>query len=630
VSPANFDARRTSAISIAAAVSVAFLAAFIAIATIAIAARTSAQSSLEKRSKEPAAAKSEPWSPTQVGEPIAADPIWVYNDWSAYDELSDNIPLTEDLVMREMGEVARLQKLGVHFDYFMQDAFWFDPDGAYRKFRTPNWPNGADRWLAACKAHGLKPGLWFSTNTLVKINAAPQWRDSLNASGGSMSFYEGGFLPDLMAALQFWYDRGVRMFEFDFADFDAATPNAQKTEKPEEIRARNVAAFREALMKFRSKNPDIVLVAFNGFGGDVESTAGPFPFRNPIDLGWLAVFDSLYSGDPRPGDVPETNFWRSMDVYSDHMVRRYEQSFLPLERVDSTSFMIGNTGTIYYRKTHAWKGMFLLMVARGGWVNTIHGKLEFLDDEKARWLAKVQKIYENFKARGRTKTFGGVPGDEEAYGFGSLDSDGAIYSVVNPSQDIRELEMPRLSQAQPPLAGGRVIFRDAGFVPQLRGDRVTLGPGQLAAVGYGRYALQAFDLGVQDDVPIPLAIAPIPTSFATKEKNTIEATLPAAPSGDLRIVFQQKDANGNIMRSWPGGPPNGTSVGKVLKISVEQNGKRLPVDIDYDRLVWSGLSWGAGEVKHGEFAAGEPIVIRCSSAEKNAVTLEGRLYNVHY
>src|SRR5438132_1523807 len=73
-------------------------------------------------------------------------------------------------------------------------------------------------------------------------------------------------------------------------------------------------------------------------------------------------------------------------LFSDHMVRRYEQSFLPLERIDSTGFMIGNTGTIYYRKTNAWKGMLLLMLARGGWVNTIHGNIEFLDEEKAKWF----------------------------------------------------------------------------------------------------------------------------------------------------------------------------------------------------------------------------------------------------
>jgi len=260
------------------------------------------------------------------------------------------------------------------------DAFWFDPDGAYRSWRKPNWPNGPDRWISECRQNGILPGLWFSTNTLVKINAAAQWQESLNKNKGSMSFSEGGFLPDFITVLQYWYDRGIRMFKFDFVDFSAATPSAEAQQTPQQIRDQNQQAFRKALSEFRHKNPDVVLEAFNGFGGDVESTDAPFPFSHPLDLRWLEVFDAMYSGDPRPSDVPEMNFWRSVDIYSDHMVRRYEQSFLPLERIDSTAFMIGNTGTIYYRKTNAWEGMLLLMVARGGWINTIHGNLEFLDE----------------------------------------------------------------------------------------------------------------------------------------------------------------------------------------------------------------------------------------------------------
>ncbi len=427
--------------------------------------------------------------------------------------------------MKELDEIIRLRSLGVHFDYYMMDAFWFAPEGGYRTWRKPNWPNGPDAWIAKCRANRLLPGMW-------------------TAKGGSMSFYEGGFLPDFMGVLQYWYDHGIRMFKFDFVDFGAPTPSAEKTQTREDIHAKNETVFREALKKFRAKNPDAVLVAFNGFGGDVESTAGPFPFRNAVDLRWLEVFDSLYSGDPRPSDVPEVNFWRSMDIYSDHMVRRYEQSFLPLERIDSTGFMIGNTGTIYYRKTNAWKGMLLLMVARGGWVNTIHGNLEFLDDEKAKWFAKVQKIYASLQAMGRTKTFGGIPGDVQPYGFGSLDSDGAIYTVVNPAQSVQEIEMPLLSQAQKPLQGGRVIFRDAGFLPIVGGNTIKLGSGQMAAVGFGRYAAPEFDLGIQEDVRIPRTITPLQASFSDNGSNAIEATIAPPVKGDLRIIFQQRGQDG--------------------------------------------------------------------------------------
>ena len=114
-------------------------------------------------------------------------------------------------------------------------------------------------------------------------------------------------------------------------------------------------------------------------------------------------------------------------------------------------------------------------------MNTIHGNLEFLDDDAARWFAKLQNIYEPLKAMGRTKTFGGIPGDVQPYGFGSLTRDGAIYTVVNPAQAVLELEMPLLSRVQEPLGSGWVIFHDAGFAPVLRGNTITLGPGQMAA-----------------------------------------------------------------------------------------------------------------------------------------------------
>jgi len=569
--------------------------------------------------------------PVHVGAPLARDPIVVYNNWSAYDELSDNIPLTEQLAMKELDEILRLRRLGVRFDYYTIDAFWFDPDGAYRSWRKPNWPNGPDAWIRKCRENGILPGLWFSTNTLVKINAAPQWRDSLNENKGAMSFFEGGFLADFMETLQYWYDRGIRIYKFDFVDFGAATPATAKAKTAAEIRALNENAFREALKKFRQRNPDVVLVAFNGFGGDVESTAAPFPFHNAVDLRWLEVFDSMYSGDPRPSDVPEMNFWRSMDIYSDHMVRRYEQSFVPLERIDSTGFMLGNTGTIYYRKTHAWKGALILMMARGGWVNTVYGSIEFLTDEDARWFAKVESLYLSLQAKGRTKTFGGIPGDVQPYGFGSVDADGAVYAAMNPAESVEELRLPRLSKEQNAVSGGRILFRDDGFEPVQNGDSIRLGPGQMALVGFGKYASANFDLGLQKDVQIPRSITPVDATFFSAGKNVIRAGVTPPARGDLRIIMRQHSPqDGSIVRSWKGGPPNGTNMGKVFVINATQNGNPLPVEINYDKVIWSGLSWAVGEIPRRALKPGTVVEIQCSSAEDAAVKLEGKIFAVEY
>ena len=562
--------------------------------------------------------------------PALQAPISVYNNWSSYDELSDNIPLTETLAMRELDELLRLKKAGVRFDYYMMDAFWFEPDGGYRTWRKANWPNGPDAWINKCKANGVLPGMWFSTNTLVKIQVSPAWKDSLNKEGGAMSFSEGGFLPDFMNVLQYWYDHGIRMFKFDFVDLTAATPETVAKLTKAEIVQRNASAFREALRIFRAKNPDAVLLAFNGFGGTLDNTFDPLPFHDPTDLRWLEVFQMEYTGDPRPSDVPEANFWRSMDIYSDHMVRRFEQLGFPLERIDSTGFMVGKTGTIYYRGMNAWKGAYLLMMARGGWVNTVHGNLELIQGKDAAWMARAQSLFFELQGLGRIHTFGGIPGDIEPYGFGGVTTRGAVYVAMNPSQSIATIALPQLASGQSPLSAGKVQFRDAGFLPRLNGSQITLGPGQMAMVGYGAYAAPAYDFGVQDDVLIPASIQPIPSEFHTTAPSTIEASIQPPAKGVLRVIIRERTPDGYLRRTWAGGPPSGQNMANVFTIEATQEGRTVPVHVDYDKIVWSGLSWAVGEIKAGDLDPRKPVQIRFHSAEKDAVKLEAAAYRVVY
>jgi hypothetical protein len=567
-------------------------------------------------------------APAAADRPFLAAPVWVYNNWSVYDELSDEVKLTEALAMEQLDEVERLQRDGVRIDYYLMDAFWFAPDGGYRTWRAESWPEGPDRWLAELARHGIKPGLWFGANTLTQIEAAPAWRSSLHASGHFMAFYAGGFLADFMDVLQHWYDRGVRLFKIDFVELGAALAADEGRLAPAEVRARNTAAFRSALADFRRRNPEVVFVAFNGFGGDLGSTAGPFPFEYPVDLEWLGVFDALFPGDPRPADVPQMDFWRSMDIYTDHMVRRFNDSGVPLERIDSTGFMIGDTGTNFGRRTGAWRGMLLLLAARGGWINTIYGNLDFLDDGDARFLARVQRLYEPLQEGMTTRVFGGVPGEVEPYGFVSDDETGALYTVVNPAQRIATVPLPGTRIGTPSAAGARILFRDAGFEPTLDGDGVRLGPGQLALVGTGRYADKRYDLGIEDDILIPRRIEPLTVEFGGKDEasNEIETVVTPPAKGDLRIVLQQHDVGGAIVRSF-----SRNNMGEFFTIEADQDGKQLPVEIRYDKRVWSGLSWAVGEIRHADLAPGKPVRLRLSSAEtQDPVVLEGRIYRVEY
>jgi len=563
-----------------------------------------------------------------VGAQLAGNrlsqPIWVYNDWSAYDELSDEAPLTEALAMRELQELLRLRRAGVGFDYYVMDAFWYDPDGGYRRWRKESWPDGPDAWLAACRDNGIKPGLWFSTNSLTHMNPAAKWRQSLTADGTAMALYAGGFLGDFIDVLQHWHDRGVRLFKLDFADFDAAAPGDEQVLAPLEIHRRNRNALREALLAFRRRNPDAVLVAFNGYVGDVGSAKSEV--RASV-LRWLDVFDALYAGDPRPANVPEMNFWRSVDIYSDRMVRRFEQAGVPLNRIDSTGFMIGDTGTIYGRRTAGWRGMLLLMMARGGWVNTVHGNLEFLDDADARWFAQAQSLYRRLQRDGATRAFGGLAGDREPYGFAATMPGGSLYTVVNPAQRVQTAALPAAPQGRAEHAPGRILFRDPGFAPVLLDRSVRLGPGQLAVVGYGDYADPANDLGIGADIRIPLGIKKLPAHFArTGREIVFAATVQPPANGDLRIIMRQKDSGGATMRSI-----SRTSMADFFTIRATQGGRQLPVLIDYDKIIWSGLAWAAGEIRRRDIAPDQPVEIRLSSADPDlSLSLEGEVYRVDY
>ena len=552
---------------------------------------------------------------------MITQPVSVYINWAAYDELSDNVELTEELAMQQLDELLRLREAGVRFDYYLMDAFWYARDGAYRTWRKPHWPNGPDRWLERCLANDVKPGLWVATNALSQLDPGDKWRESVD--GGSLCFFHGGYLADFLDALSYWYRRGVRMFKFDFTNFGAAPPEMQAVMLPSEIRAANVAALQGGLKAFRKAHPEVVLIAYNGFEELPIQWRTDYPLRKGIDFGWLETFDTLYCGDPRPADVPCMNFWRAKDIFSDHQTRYYEFNGFPLHRIDNAGFMVGTTGTCYNRRTAAWQGMLLLSLARGGWMNTYYGNLDLLDAAKAAWFAKAQGMYLDLQRRARFETFGGLPGNAEPYGFAAYDGADALFAVVNPSQQMAQLALPAQGET-------RLLFRDAGFVPELSKGSITLGPEQMALVGVGRYADETSDLGVQEDVIIPRSITRLEASFAAAGEKAITAKLLPPATGKLRIILRQTDPSGASHRTSGGSPPAGKLMGQILRIEASQGGQPVPVEIQYDKPIWSGLSWAAGEIACAALSTGAELTIRCSTEETAQVILSGELHQVEY
>jgi hypothetical protein len=266
------------------------------------------------------------------------------------------------------------------------------------------------------------------------------------------------------------------------------------------------------------------------------------------------------------------------------------------------------------------------MLARGGWIDTVYGNLELMSDADVRWFARAQSLFLHLQAEGRIRTFGAIPGDGQSYGFGALDGEGSVYVVVNPAQAVATIHLPLLAPTQRPLAQGKLLFRDAGFVPRLTAGSIQLGPGQMAMIGYGKYAHADYDFGIQQDVVIPSSIRPLAAKFRSIGKGQIQATIPAPAGGDLRIVMQQSSPDGSLRRTWAGD----TSMGKVFVLKATQGSQSLPIREEYDKVIWAGLSWATGEVSRKDVHPGESLTITLQSAEKDAVMLTGRLYLVTY
>ena len=129
---------------------------------------------------------------------------------------------------------------------------------------------------------------------------------------------------------------------------------------------------------------------------------------------------------------------------------------------------------------------------------------------------------------------------------------------------------------------------------------------------------------------IPNSIEPVASEFRATAPGTIEAEVQPPANGALRVIMRQSTPDGRVFRTHGGAPPSGENMAKVFSIEVTQAGRRIPVTVDYDKVIWSGLSWALGEIKAADLEPDMPVTVRFHSSEKDPVKLEGKVYNVVY
>ena len=142
----------------------------------------------------------------------------IYCDWALHDELSDTVELDEAMTEKALDRLEYWQKKHIlKFEYYLIDAFWYDPEGNYQQFKRPNWPNGFISVRKRMAALGMTPGLWFDVNGSTSPRCK-DWKESLATDGRSYCLFDGpyaeGFEKAFVNAYNSW---GVKLFKLDFA-----------------------------------------------------------------------------------------------------------------------------------------------------------------------------------------------------------------------------------------------------------------------------------------------------------------------------------------------------------------------------------------------------------------------------
>ena len=570
----------------------------------------------------------------QRNAPELSASIAVYIDGPDSGALPATSPLSQALALRGINQLARLKESGLRVDYDLLDAYAVAPDGLHPFGRSAAWPDGPDAWIARCRAVGIRPGLRLSNIALRPDARAPV-------------VFEAQILHVFIPALQSWYDRGIRLFAFQGLDLTAATPETPAGLTQNEIVARNREALRAALSAFRAKNRGAVLLAIERPAADPDASANSPSGSDPSvsnpnsrnEASRLGAFLLLAIGPPRTSATPQPSLQRAIDIGTDSQVRHYEQLGVSLAHIFSCGFIAAPAGTagldadsLPRGPLRGWKGAFLLSMARGGWVNALSGSFDSIPTADVHWMTRVQKLFFLMQAQGQMNSFGGPPFSGQPYGFTGGTSRGAVDVVVNPSQAVATLRLSALASDEPPGLG-RVIFRDAGFSPQLSGNTITLGPGQMAVVGFGAYAAPEFDFGVQRDVVIPSSIEPVDADFQLTAPGVLEARIDPPIQGVLRIVVIEREPGGRMQTGTVAGAPAGSNNRFTLEIT--QAGRPIPlrlggIESEVNGTLNAQPSWAVAEIDVNDLTPGIPLRVRFHSNENPQATLEGSAFQVVY
>jgi hypothetical protein len=528
----------------------------------------------------------------------------LYCDWAAHDEMGTLVKpqLTEALTFKLLDALESMKKeWGVAFDDYTLDAFWFDPRGAYLSFKQPNWPRGFGPALERIRKLNLVPGLWFDLGGgTLDLAHTPGWKGPEHPCLSDPEF--AGLIEKALEA--HIREHGLALIEFDFANLGcthtSGIPALAAMKK-------NADALALVVRVARAANPAVVIRAYNTFSSvPIMESTNLYDEAYPVSPWWLFWFDSVYSGDPRPADIPSVTSLRdSVNWYQDHVFRGFARSWMPLYDIDDSGTLVGNTSTIYYLGAEGFTDSWILNIMRGDLAPTFFGDLTLLTPRDRRFLAATLHFArDESDALSRTKPILGVPGRGEVYGYVARGAEVSFLTVVNPGLFGQSFVVP----APGPAPFQKLLYSNApdahsGLEPASGVLRTELGPGEIRIYAYGaRAKLSGLSLPA---APTRRYRTITPIAGAFEGKSEAEFKVPAEKAGATLAV---------IIRYFKGGLPDRSSKQPqdVVKLQGEANGK--PVEFETipreGTDIWSGCSWAVFKHRIAPEDAGHTFVLK--------------------
>ena len=360
----------------------------------------------------------------------------IYCDWGLHDDLADNVELTEELTLSNIRKLDELmQKSGVHFDYYLMDAYWFEENQPYIRFKARTFPDGIDNIIRRLEERGMRFGLWFDLNCIHAHLKGMEKYDTL-LQNGSLCFACDEIAEMMYEAIRYHIlNHKVSLIKLDFAYFECKNPAHGHSTDFVESKEKSIANFIRMTERLRQLDPALKIICYNGWTteldwiGSVKKKSG-----FAVSPYWSRAVDYVYCGDPRPSEIASPELADSLVYYTDAMIRNFYDALMPFGGIDDHGTMIGDTSTIYKLGKKLFRCVWLMNAMRGSGKLHLYGKTDLLDDSDAEYLRLIGGVFDEICSGSYdTSCILGDPRKGEVYGYSVSEGDMGYAVILNPT-----------------------------------------------------------------------------------------------------------------------------------------------------------------------------------------------------